>query len=142
MKSFLLKNKKPIVKWGMIPDEIYFEGEIPQGFSLAICPNDPYIILDIDKHDEINGFDNIPKHLEKELFDNHFNYLTKNNGLHVWLKYSGNEKLKNKASGQGIDLRTSKGYVVWYKDKDIRNYINQVKITSKELNNWLEKLFI
>ena len=49
MKSFLLYNgKSPTVKWSMIPDEVYFEGKIPEGYSLAVCPSDPYIILDID----------------------------------------------------------------------------------------------
>ena len=113
MKSFLLKDKKPIVKWSMVPDETYFEGEVPQGFGLAICPNDPYVILDIDRHGGINGFSNIPNHLKPEL-NRAFSYTTKNNGMHVWLKYTGTKKLLNKTSGLGIDLRTSNGYVKWY----------------------------
>ena len=48
----------------------------------------------------------------------------------------------NKASGLGIDLRTSKGYVKWYLPGDIRNHINQIKPTSNLLNDWLETLFI
>ena len=60
MKSFLLKEKFPICKWGMIPNETYFEGVVPDGYGLAISPHHPYIILDIDQHGTINGFDNIP----------------------------------------------------------------------------------
>lgn len=141
MKSFLLKDKKPIVKWGMIPDETYFEGNIPEGFSLAISPNNPYIILDIDKHGNINGFDNIPSELLLDLSE-HFCYDTKNNGRHIWIKYSGNKPLLNKTSGLGIDLRTCKGYVKWYLDKDIRSYIHLIKESSVELNIWLESLFL
>lgn len=142
MKSFLLKDKKPIVKWGMIKDETYFEGNVPEGYGLAICPHDPYIILDIDRHGEIDGFDNIPEDITKELLTNeHFRYATKNNGSHIWLKYIGTKKLLNKTSGKGIDLRTSNGYVKWYLDKDIRNYIHLIKDTSLELNIWLESLF-
>jgi hypothetical protein len=140
MKSFLLKDKKPQVKWGMIPDEIYFEGNIPEGYGLAICPHNPYIILDIDKHGEIDGFSNIPHLIMMEL-DKSFYYNTKNNGRHVWLKYTGDKHLLNKTSGLGIDLRTSSGYVKWYLDKDIRAYIHLIKETSPKLNKWLEKLF-
>ena len=141
MKSFLLKEKKPFVKWGMIPDEIYFEGNIPHGYGLAICPHDPYIILDIDRHGDIDGFENVPNNILNEIHNHHFSYPTKNNGLHVWLKYTGFETLMNKASGLGIDLRTHKGYVKWYLDADIRKYIHQVKTTSPDMNKWLEKLF-
>jgi len=141
MKSFLLKGKTPICKWSMIPDEVYFEGEIPKGYGLAICPHNPYVILDIDKHGKINGIDNVPLEIYNELFKIHFRYKTKNNGYHVWLKYTGNKVLLNKTSGLGIDLRTEKGYVKWYLDKDIRSYINSIRETSNKLNNWLEKLF-
>lgn len=142
MKSFLLKDKKPIVKWGMIKDETYFEGDVPERYGLAICPHDPYIILDIDRHGEIDGFNNIPENITKELLTNeHFRYATKNNGSHIWLKYTGTKKLLNKTSGKGIDLRTCNGYVKWYLDKDIRNYIHLIKNTSLELNIWLESLF-
>jgi len=140
MKSFLLKDKKPIIKWGALPDEVYFEGDIPKDYSLAICPSEGYIIIDVDKHGKENGFLNIPKELEKEL-DDTLNYSTKNNGKHYWFKYSGTKVLANKTSGLGIDLRTSKGYVVWYLDKDIRKYTDKINNTSLELNQWLEKLF-
>ena len=141
MRSFLIKEKTPILKWGRIPDNIFFEGEIPEGYGLAICPHAPYIVLDIDRHDTIDGFDNIPKELYDELLKYHFSYPTKNNGVHVWLKYTGNAELGNKTSGLGIDLRTEKGYVKWYLDGDIRDYIDQIKETSFELNTWLETLF-
>ena len=140
MKSFLLKEKVPICRWKPIPHGFFFEGKVPDGYSLAICPSDPYVILDIDRHGDVDGFDNIPEDIKTEL-ESHFSYNTKNNGKHVWLKYSGEIKLANKASGLGIDLRTSHGYVKWYLDGDIRDYIDQVKETSPVLNEWLEKLF-
>lgn len=140
MKSFLLKDKMPILKWSNIPDGYFFEGTVPEGYGLAICPHDPYVILDIDRHGSVNGFDNIPKYIKKEL-DKHFSYDTKNNGKHIWLKYSGFGVLANKASGKGIDLRTSKGYVKWYLPGDIRDHISEIKETSPTLNRWLEKLF-
>ena len=140
MKTFLLKDKKPIVKWGMIPDETYFEGDVPEGYGLATTPHFPYIILDVDSHGDICGDNNLPFIIKNEL-QKTLNYPTKNNGMHYWLKYTGNEKLMNKTSGLGIDLRTNKGYVKWYLDKDIRNYITLIKETSPELNTWLEKLF-
>ena len=140
MKSFLLKDKKPIVKWGQIPDEYYFEGKVPEGYSLAICPHFPFIILDVDNHGDINGADNIPFALKGEL-DKTLNYSTKNNGKHYWFKYSGNKELMNKTSGLSIDLRTHKGYVRWYLDNDIRKYITLIKASSPSLNLWLEKLF-
>jgi hypothetical protein len=141
MKSFLLKDKKPIVKWSMVPDETYFEGTVPEGYGLAICPHDPYIILDIDKHGNINGFDNVPEDLLNQELFNSLYYKTKNDGCHVWLKYSGTKTLLNKTSGLGIDLRTSKGYVKWYLPGDIRDCIHLINETSPELNTWLESLF-
>ena len=51
------------------------------------------------------------------------------------------EVLANKASNQGIDLRTHKGYVVWYPEGDIRDSIKEIKESSPELNTWLEELF-
>lgn len=140
MKSFLLKDKQPILKWSMVPDEVYFEGKVPDGYGLAICPNAPYIILDVDMHGDVDGFKNLPMYLSKELYSS-LNYPTKNNGRHFWLKYTGNENLMNKASKLGIDLRTHKGYVKWYLDKDIRNYIHLINETSVDLNLWLESLF-
>jgi len=141
MKSFLLKDKRPVVKWGMVPENRFFEGDVPEGYGLAICPNAPYVILDIDdNHTDKSGFDNISYSIQVELSE-HFAYQTKSGGQHIWLKYTGNEELLNKTSGLAIDLRTSRGYVKWYLDNDIRKYIDQVQDTSPKLNEWLEKLF-
>tara|TARA_R110000868_G_scaffold14426_4_gene67211 strand:+ start:26192 stop:26617 length:426 start_codon:yes stop_codon:yes gene_type:complete len=140
MKSFLLKGKSPILKWGQIPDGYFFEGTIPEGYSLAICPHYPYIIIDVDMHGDISGFENIPMEIQIEL-DKSFSYPTKNNGRHYWFKYTGKEHLMNKTSGLGIDLRTHNGYVRWYREGDIRDYINYVESSSEKLNEWLEKLF-
>ena len=140
MKSFLLNGKRPIVKWGMIPDEIYYEGTVPEGFSLAVTPSEGYIVIDVDRHGDLDGFDSLPLPLNKE-FSETFNYKTKNNGMHYWFKYTGNKPLGNKTSGVGIDLRTHRGYVVWYPKRDVRECISDVKDSSKELNKWLEKLF-
>jgi hypothetical protein len=30
MKSFLVRGKKPLIKWGSLPDETYFEGITPE----------------------------------------------------------------------------------------------------------------
>jgi hypothetical protein len=141
MKSFILKGKQPIIKWGRIPHGTFFEGSVPEGYSLAICPNDPYIILDIDLKPELNGYHNIPIEIYNILFKIHFHYKTKSGGSHIWLKYTGNKQLKNRATKLGLDLRTSSGYVKWYLDGDIRNHIDDIKETNEELNNWLENLF-
>lgn len=140
MKTFLLQGKIPICKWSLIPDETYFEGNLPQGFGLATCPHDPYIIIDIDNHGNMIGMDNIPENLKEEIFLS-LGYNTKS-GYHAWFKYSGDKPLMNKTSKKGIDLRTSKGYVKWYLDKDIRSYIHLIKESSKELNEFLESLFL
>jgi hypothetical protein len=140
MKSFLLKDKKPTLKWGKVPHGYFFEGALPEGYGLAICPSEGYIILDIDRHGDIDGFENIPDNI-KSLLQGHFFYSTKNNGTHVWLKYSGKEELANKASGIGIDLRTHKGYVKWYLPGDVRQHMDEIKHSCDVLNKWLEKLF-
>lgn len=140
MKSFLLKDKKPTLKWGNIPDGYFFEGEVPEGYGLAICPSEGYVIIDIDRHGEVDGFENVPEDI-KILLSAHFTYPTKNNGSHIWLKYTGEEKLANKASGIGIDLRTHKGYVKWYLPGDVRQYIGEIKPSCAVLNKWLEELF-
>ena len=140
MKAFLLKDKKPIIKWSMLPDEVYFEGQKPEGFSLAIVPSKGYIVVDVDRHGDQDGFEVIPHELRNELHKT-LNYKTKNNGMHFWFKYSGSKPLGNKTSGIGIDLRTHKGYVVWYPEEDVRSVLDKVNNTSKEMNLWLEKLF-
>lgn len=144
MKSFLVKDKKPIIRWGSLPDETYFEGNVPEGYSLAISPwgYDGYVIIDVDRHEDKNGFDAIPQELKGELSQT-LHYPTKNNGMHYWVKYTGSLPLANKTSGLGIDLRTNKGYVVWYPKTDIRDHIKngEIKESSERLNKWLEKLF-
>lgn len=124
----------------MLPDETYFEGQTPEGFSLAVVPSEGYIVVDVDRHGNLDGFDFIPQQLIKEL-DHTLFYQTKNNGMHFWFKYTGSKPLGNKASGLGIDLRTHRGYVVWYPEEDVRSVMNQVNNTSEEMNKWLEKLF-
>lgn len=124
----------------MLPHGTFYEGELPSGYSLAITPSEGYVIIDVDKHGDINGFDSIPEELKEEL-SNTLHYPTKNEGMHYWVKYTGDNKLANKASNRGIDLRTSKGYVVWYPTEDVRELIKNVKESSKELNTWLEELF-
>jgi len=140
MKSFLVRNKVPIIKWTHLPDNIYYEGEIPEGFDLAVCPSEGYIVVDIDRHGDKNGFDHVPEELEWELYST-LSYPTKNKGLHCWFKYTGNVNLANKPSGIGIDLRTSRGYVVFYPRDDFRKHIHEIKESSEEMNEWLEMLF-
>jgi len=142
MKSFLLEKntKKPLIRWSLLPDGTFYEGKLPENYGLAICPNFPYIILDIDNHSNKCGFNNIPYSIQVELSE-HFGYETNSGGQHIWMYYTGNKELANKTSGLNLDLRTHKGYVKWYLDSDIRNYINEVKPTSEKLNKWLEKLF-
>ena len=140
MKSFLLKGKQPIIKWGNLADQVYFEGEVPEGYSLAVSPSGNYIVIDVDKHGDKSGFESIPTLIQMEL-DKTLQYPTKNDGKHYWMWYSGSKPLGNKTSGLGIDLRTNKGYVVWYPETDIRNRLNEIKHTSDYMNIWLEKLF-
>lgn len=144
MKTFLSKNKKPICKWGAIPNEIYFEGVIPKNYNLCVNPHFPYCIIDIDyKNEKINGFNNLPNHLSKEL-NKHFSYDTPSKGKHIWVLYTGKKILANKTSPYNIDLRTDKGYVVYYpanQGVDIRKCMHLVKETSLELNLFLEELF-
>lgn len=140
MKTFLLKGKKPIIKWGMLPDETYYEGILPEGYNLAVSPSVGYVIIDVDVSKDKNGFNSIPSNIYFEIRET-LNYDTKNNGKHYWFKYTGNKELANKTSGLGIDLRTHKGYVVYYPKNDIREQLHLIKETSQELNLWLEKLF-
>lgn len=140
MRSFLVKNKQPLVKWGMIPDGIMYKGIIPDNFDLAIVPGPEYIIIDVDRHGDKDGFDSIPNDILTEL-EKSFNYDTKNNGKHYFLKYTGNVNLPNKGSGTGMDLRTEKGYVVFYPRDDFKKHEYKIKKTSKELNSWIENTF-
>lgn len=143
MKTFLLKEKVPIVKWGNIPDETYFEGNVPEGYSLAISPSNGFIIVDVDvdKEKSKNGFLNIPIDILEEL-EQTFNYSTKRGGKHYWFFYTGNIELMNKPSGFDIDLRVGqKGYVRYPHYQDIRLCLHKINNTSHQLNSWLIKLF-
>lgn len=142
MREFLVIDKKPIIKWQQIPPNTYFRGNIPEGYKLAVSPGDGYIVIDVDRHEDKDGFKNIPNHILLEL-EKTLNYITKNNGMHFWFKYTGDVTLGNKTSGLGIDLRVAnKGYVVWYKeDKRISECIDEINETSEELNKWLILLF-
>lgn len=141
MKTFLLNKATgtPVLKWGNLPDGVFFEGDVPKGFKLAVCPNAPYIILDVDNKNGKRGMDNIPLSILQEL--NHSLTYTTKSGFHYWIKYTGEKKLMNRATKYGLDLRTHKGYVAWYLDGDIRNYQHHIKESSPQLNEWLESLF-
>lgn len=140
MKSFLLREKIPITKWGLIPDGVMYKGDIPEGYNLAIVPGPEYIILDVDRHNGKDGFKHIPFEILQELEET-FNYTTKNNGKHYWLKYTGNKKLGNKTSGKSSDLRTEKGYVAYWHNEPIEQCLHRIRRTSPQLNEWLEGLF-
>lgn len=150
MRTFLLNNKgKPLIKWGLLKENTFYEGDIPDNYHLAINPHTPYIIVDVDRHSkDKNGFLNIPEELKEEL-EATLNYSTKRNGRHYWFFYNGDNTLMNKASNLGIDLRIgytdnhNGGYVKWHprNNMDIRDVLHQVNTTSIELNEWLESLF-
>ena len=153
MRTFLLKEKIPVCKWGLIPENTLYQGLIPDNYDLAVNPHQPYIIVDVDRHGKKDGFLNIPEHLKAEM-NATLHYPTKNNGQHSWFEYSGDKVLINKASNLGIDLRignkkfnekewTHGGYVKWHprntmKIEDVLHLANK---TSKDMNNWLESLF-
>jgi len=148
MKTFLLRNNVPTIKWGQLKDNTFFEGEIPEEFDLAVHPSKNYIIVDVDRHGDKNGFSHLPEELEEEL-NNTFSYSTKNCGRHYWFKYTGSKTLLNKASGLGIDLRVSSskrsngGYVKWHPREMFspKRAEKEAKETSKEMNDWIESLF-
>ena len=141
MKEFLVRNKKPICKWGSLQKGTKFRGAIPYGYDLGIAPEDDYIVVDVDRHGDKDGFTKIPVDIKEEL-DKTFNYPTKNNGQHFWLRYTGNKKLPNKTSGIGIDLRCrGLGYVVFYKKGNFNDYLHEINKTSENLNKWIEEVF-
>ncbi len=148
MKTFLLnKENKPIIPWGSLGDNIFFEGNVPDGYSLACSPgNSNIIILDVDTKHGKNGFINIPNKQFLEL-DKTFNYYTKSGGKHYFLKYTGNKTLLNTSTKLALDLRIGSkpknagGYVRYYHHTDIRQCIHLINETSSELNQWLEELF-
>lgn len=140
MRTFLVRNKKPICKWGQLEQGTLFKGNVPEGYDLGISPSPGIVVIDVDRHGSKDGFDAIPNELLIEL-NNTLNYQTKNNGKHFWFRYTGNKVLANKTSGVGIDLRTHVGYCVWYPKKDIHECMLLVQESSEEMNQWLEKLF-
>ena len=146
MKSFLLKNNIPILKWSLVPNEVYFEGNVPEGYALAVCPSENIIILDVDVKNGKNGFLNIPDKIFLEI-EKTFNYYTKSGGKHYFINYTGNKVLLNTSTKYGLDLRigakpgNSGGYVKWNHHTDIRHCIHLINESSNEANQWLEGLF-
>ena len=148
MKSFLLNSKTntPIIKWSMLPNNTFYEGSIPEGFSLAVCPSENIVILDVDVKNNKNGYNYIPELIQLELYGT-FNYKTKSGGAHFWINYTGDKLLKNSSTEYGLDLRigskgsNSGGYVKYHHNIDIRDCIHLIKPSSKKLNEFLEKLF-
>lgn len=151
MKTFLLnKEHSPIVKWGLIPDNTFYIGDVPQGYSLALCPtNEKMVIVDIDcKEGKGNGYNNIPKHIFDELLES-FHYKTGSGGMHIFLYYTGDKLLKNCATKYSIDLRigpnrktgNAGGYVRYQGSKPIQECTHLIKESSETLNKWLEELF-
>jgi len=148
MKSFLLNSKtnKPTISWSMLKNNTFFEGEVPNGFSLAVCPSDNIIILDCDVKNGKNAFNHIPIHILGEL-EKTFNYYTGSRGRHYFLHYTGEKTLLNRATKFGLDLRigakdgNAGGYVRYQHSVDIRECVHLIKETSNSLNLWLESLF-
>ena len=147
MKSFLLKpDKTPLIRFGNLPDNTFFEGKIPTGMYLAVAPSENIVILDVDVKNNKNGFQNIPDSIQIELF-NTFNYQTSSGGAHFFINYTGNKILMNRATKYGLDLRigakngNNGGFVRYQWHEDIRDCMHLIKDSSKQLNLWLEKLF-
>jgi len=149
MKTFLLKNGHPTIKWSMVPDNCFFEGTIPPGYDLAVCPTDEkQVILDVDCKNGKDGYSNIPHLIMIELQDT-FGYKTKSGGAHYFMNYTGNKLLLNTSTQLGLDLRIGKnkttgnngGYVKYNHTEDIRKCMHLIKPTSNNMNVWLEKLF-
>lgn len=141
MRTFLVKDKKPICCWGSLPDGVLYKGDVPNGYNLGVSPTPGYIIIDIDNHDGgKNGFDIIPGKIMQELLTT-LNYRTKHDGMHCWFKYTGTKKLANKTCGKGIDLRNEKGYVVWWPKEELWDSMRKIKESSPVMNEWLEELF-
>lgn len=147
MKTFLLTpENKPSLKWGLIPNNKYFEGKIPFGYFLAVCPSENIVILDVDCKGDKNGFVHIPLQISDEIC-NTFHYATRSGGAHYFIKYTGNQVLKNTSTKYGLDLRVGAkgnncgGYVRYNHNKDIRQCQHLIKESSDVLNKWLETLF-
>lgn len=146
MKSFLLKQGKPQIRWGLLPDGVFFEGALPEGYDLALCPSDNYVILDVDVKNGKDGFASIPMLVLQEL-DETFNYFTRSGGRHYFIEYTGDKTLINRATEYGLDLRVGRrgdnagGYVKYVHTEDIRDCISRIQKSSPNLNAFLEKLF-
>lgn len=147
MKSFLLKNNKPIIRWGLLKDNTFYEGKVPEGYALAVCPSENIVILDIDVKNNKNGYSFIPEYIKHELRKS-FYYDTKSGGRHVWIEYTGNKILLNTSTKYGLDLRigakpgNAGGYVKYNHNVDIRQCVHLIKPSSEQLNAWLESLFM
>ncbi len=148
MKTFLLKDNKPIIQWSLLPDSTFYQGVTPVGYDLAVCPTPGYIIVDVDNKGDKRGSKNIPDNLNKE-FESTFNYKTQNKGFHYWFKYTGSYILSNTSTPSGIDLRVGSkennagGYVKWHL-RDITHPSVAEKLCNKTstcLNEWLKSLF-
>ena len=140
MRSFLLREKTPVARWGLLPNGTMYQGILPDGYNLAIVPGPEYVVLDVDRHGDKDGFKYIPSYVLKELEET-FNYKTKNNCKHYWLKYTGDKALGNKTSGLHSDLRTEKGYVAYWGTEPIEECLHRIRRSSPQLNEWLEGLF-
>ena len=146
MKSFLLRNGTPIIRWGSLPDNVFYEGVVPEGFDLAVSPSNNYVIIDVDVKNGKNGFIHMPMKILDELALT-FHYPTKSGGEHYFVNYTGDKTLINKSTQFGLDLRigakkgNAGGYVKYHHNVDIRQCIPLIKETSENLNKWLEALF-
>jgi len=152
VKSFLLnaKTNTPIIPWSLVPQGIFFEGTIPENHFLAVSPtSEKMVIVDIDcKPGKVSGYDNIPLHIMDEL-ENTFHYKTKSGGMHSILHYTGDKLLRNGTSNVSIDLRigpnkatgNNGGYVRWYSEIHPRDCEHLIEESSREMNDFLEKLF-
>ena len=151
MKSFLLRSGIPTIKFSMLPDNVFFEGNLPgKEYALAVCPTDErMIVVDIDcKEGKTNGYNNVPENIFNELLQS-FHYKTKSGGMHIFLNYTGSKMLMNKSTKSAIDLRigankktgNAGGYVKYAHTEDIRKCVHLIKSSSLNMNEWLEKLF-
>lgn len=150
MKSFLLNSQNtPIIRWSLLENGIFYQGEIPKGFGLAICPtNERQVILDVDVKNGKNGFNYIPSVVLAEL-ELTFNYSTKSGGHHYFLNYSGSKLLMNTSTSKGLDLRigankktkNAGGYCKYNGNIPVEQIEPLIKKTSPRMNLFLEKLF-
>lgn len=151
MKSFLLYKNAPLIKFSLLNDGIFYQGDLPgKDYDLAVCPtNHKQVILDIDcKPGKDIGYYNIPEDIYLELMQS-FHYLTKSGGMHVFLNYSGDKLLKNCSTKYSLDLRiganketkNAGGYVRYNGLIPVKDIEPLIKSTSLKVNMFLEKLF-